>query len=65
MKQINLLATITCCSLIAACSNDAQQVVKNNEQKEIWPKITSEVKADPNIEQKVDALLAKMTLAQK
>lgn len=65
MKRFNILAGISCSALIVACTTDSQHVVNKSEQKEIWPKITSEVKADPNIEQKVDALLAKMTLEQK
>jgi len=65
MKRFNILAGISCSALIVACSTDSQHGVNNSEQEEIWPKITSEVKADPNIEQKVDALLANMTLEQK
>jgi beta-glucosidase len=65
MKHFNLAAGIGFSVFMVACSTDSQHVVNNGENKEIWPKIRSEVKADPNIEQKVDALLAKMTLEQK
>ncbi|AZQ84850.1 glycoside hydrolase family 3 protein [Colwellia sp. Arc7-635] len=42
-----------------------EKIARTNEEQAIWPKIVSEVKTDPALEQEVQRLLSQMTLAQK
>lgn len=62
------LITICPLVLLVACSPDTKKIDASKKQGgdiNIWPKIVSEVKTDPAIEQQVDALLAQLTLEQK
>ncbi|MDO6426374.1 glycoside hydrolase family 3 N-terminal domain-containing protein [Thalassotalea sp. 1_MG-2023] len=64
----NCLA-LSCISLLGACqqthNTEQQYYAEKDKAAEIWPKIVSDVKKDPAIEEKVNALLSKMTLEQK
>ena len=59
-KRTFLLTSVTGLILATGVSCTAQ-----NETKNIWPRLTLEVKQDPIIEKKVSALLSSMTLEQK
>ena len=76
-RYLPLLASLTACALILpGCENtapkarvaetpktqNAQAVVRNPA---LWPKPVSKVAKDPAMEQKIDSLIAKMTLEQK
>ncbi|OKY26267.1 glycoside hydrolase family 3 protein [Thalassotalea sp. PP2-459] len=60
---------LSCISLLGACQQayktEQQQYVDKGKAAEVWPEIVSDVKQDPIIEKKVEALLSKMTLEQK
>lgn len=67
------LAIAASLALAAACSNEntanlgikEETKLSNGKDITIWPKIESEVKADAEIEEKISALMSKMTLAHK
>jgi beta-glucosidase len=57
-----LVSLLGCAPTERATDNQASTAVANPA---IWPKVTSAVAQDPAVEQKIDALIAKMTLEQK
>lgn len=72
-KKISFHAVIACVGLaVLGCADEQENV---NMQKEVekstnvdlalWPNLTPSYKNDDNVEQRVDALLSKMTLEQK
>lgn len=59
---------LSCLAVLSACQQSGDTLTTHaemNKAEKIWPKIESEVKKDPEIEAKVEALLSKMTLEQK
>ena len=73
MKAFQLNLTLVAACLLIACNTStnidqhstAIKAPTAKQTNEIWPQIISEVTQAPVIEQKVDELLNKMTLAQK
>jgi len=67
MMSINkqLIISIAALTGLISCSAKNENVQTEEAKKSIWPKITSQVPKDENVEVKVKQLLSKMTLAQK
>lgn len=76
-RHLHILASLTACAfLLEACDHPApkaqvaapakiQSASANNHNPSLWPKPVSKVAKDPEMEKKIDALIAKMTLEQK
>jgi len=60
-----LIISVAALTGLISCSVENENLQKKAVKKSIWPKITSQVPKDDNVEIKVKQLLSKMTLEQK
>lgn len=65
--KIKILASLISAVVLGGCTTATEDNATDtvNKANEVWPELSIEVKADPNVEKKVSDLMADMTLEQK
>lgn len=65
--KTKILASLISAVVLGGCTTATEDKATDtvNKANEVWPELSIEVKADPNVEKKVSDLMADMTLEQK